>query len=173
MAGGIAELFYDPLRLAYDQGRYIAPIGGHSDHVHVSFDTPAAALTAIEHAQALGLRAGENPYTGTVTQGVHVGDSYHYRTFPGRYDGRQLGQAIDVTGPANQMAAFARWVNDNLVGPGSTASSVPPSSSGTVASSSPSTVAATSAAGAGCLLPALLQVGLLAGVLFAAGVHFL
>ncbi len=156
MALGVAELFYDPLSLAYDEGRYIAPIGGHSDHVHVSFGTPQAALTAIQTAKAMGLHVGENPYVGDSPRpGVHVGDSYHYRTFPGLYNGARLGQAIDVTGSSSQMAQFARWVQANLIG-GSGSGAAPSVASSSVPAASPVT------AGAGCgtvvmvLLPVLI-----------------
>lgn len=105
--GGIRELFYDPIG-AYDEGKWINPIGGHSDHVHVSFGKPDVAMAAIKMAQAMGLRASENPYAegSPAEPGVHTKTSYHYRNFPGTYDGRQLGMGLDVSGDAQKMAAY-------------------------------------------------------------------
>ncbi len=113
----IHELFYDPSRLAYDEGKWISPIGGHSDHVHVSFGAPGAALAIIAKAQAMGLRATENPYVGGVAAGVHTGTSYHYKSFPGLYGvpGKTLGQALDVSGPADLMRDFAAWVKSTYL----------------------------------------------------------
>lgn len=48
--------------------------------------------------QRFGLTVGENPWFGGV-EPVHVADSYHYR-----------GLAIDVSGPADKMLAFDRYV---------------------------------------------------------------
>jgi len=97
----IRELFYDPLG-AYDEGNWINPIGGHSDHVHASFGSPETAMWAIKLAKSMGLRASENPYAegSPAEQGVHTPTSYHYRNFDGMYDGRLLGQGLDVSGSA-------------------------------------------------------------------------
>lgn len=110
--GGLAEAFYDPIG-AYDEGNFISPIGGHSDHVHLSFKTPAAALAAIRYAQKIGLSARENPYVDPVDP-VHTKGSYHYRTFPGMYGGRRLGEAGDFSGASNLMAQLYRWSLQNL-----------------------------------------------------------
>src|SRR5678815_6124811 len=99
-----AELFYDPLG-AYKHGQAIAPIGGHSDHLHAAFQNPQMALRAIALAQRLGLAVRENPFVDPVDP-VHVKNSYHYRTFPGRYKGKQLGEAFDASGSPQQMAAL-------------------------------------------------------------------
>ncbi len=125
MALRIHELFYDPLSIAYDEGNWIAPIGGHSDHVHVSFANPTDALLIIGYAQAHGLRVGENPYVGdNPGSGVHVDGSYHYRSFPQTINGRKLGMAVDVTGSSSQMAQFASWVKATFTGGGNSASSL-------------------------------------------------
>ena len=52
--------------------------------------------------QQFGLTVGENPHFGGVNP-VHVENSNHY-----------AGLAIDVTGPAKQLAAFDRWLANNL-----------------------------------------------------------
>jgi hypothetical protein len=106
---GVAELFYDPAgsKQQWDQGNWINPIGGHSDHVHVSFSNPQAALRLIQIARDMGLRVGENPYIDPV-DGNHVAGSFHGKLFPGLYDGKQLGEAIDVSGPASLMMSFYR-----------------------------------------------------------------
>lgn len=155
----IHELFYDPLRIAYDESRWIAPIGGHSDHVHVSFADPVSALAIIAQAQRMGLRASENPYVDGVDPHVHTKTSYHYRTFPGNYGGKQLGMALDVSGTPDKMAAFARWVKDTQID-GTAPTGVDTGSSGTVGAP----VAASAAtAGAGCLLTLAVQLATLAG----------
>lgn len=109
-SGFIHELFYDPLNIAFDEGHWIGNIGNHSDHVHVSFADPNAALDIISYAQKLGLRATENPYTGSVAPGVHTDTSFHYRTFPGLFGGKKLGMGLDVSGSKSAMDQFANWV---------------------------------------------------------------
>lgn len=116
--GGIRELFYDPLG-AYDEGSWIKPIGGHSDHVHVSFGSPQAAMAAIRYAQQLGLRTSENPWAegSPAEKGVHTGTSYHYRTFSGQFKGGKspaLGMGLDVSGDPARMAQFFRWVKQHI-----------------------------------------------------------
>jgi hypothetical protein len=106
--GGVRELFYDPAG-AYDEGKWIAPIGGHDDHVHVSYGTPGAALSGIRQAQRMGLSARENPYTDPVDP-VHTKGSYHYSNFSGSYGGRKLGRGLDVSGPAEQLRRYFDWV---------------------------------------------------------------
>jgi hypothetical protein len=111
-AGALAEAFYDPLG-SWDQGRFGGPIGGHSDHVHLSITNPQSMLAAISQAQQMGLRASENPFIDPVDP-VHVRGSFHYRDFPGRYRGRRLGEAIDVSGDPSKMAAYYRWATSAL-----------------------------------------------------------
>lgn len=170
MALRIHELFYDPLSLAYDEGRFIAPIGGHSDHVHVSFANPSDALLIIAYAQSHGLRVGENPYVGDPPgAGIHVGSSYHYRDFPGTVNGRKLGMAVDVTGTPAQMAAFATWVKQSFTGGTSsvqagTGSSVYPPS----ADLGPGVTGAGAASGASCLVQAVVVSGTVAALVAAA-----
>jgi len=108
----LAEAFYDPLG-SWDSGRFGGPIGGHSDHVHLSITNPQVMIAAIHQAQQMGLRVGENPYTDKVDP-VHVTGSFHYKDFPGRYSGKQLGEAIDVSGSPDLMARYYRWATGNL-----------------------------------------------------------
>lgn len=77
------------------------PTHSTGPHIHAAYTNPQAVLAAIRLAQSLGLSVGENPFVGGVDP-VHVKNSYHYRTFPGLYKGRKLGQAIDVSGPNSQ-----------------------------------------------------------------------
>jgi hypothetical protein len=109
---GLAEAFYDPLG-SWDNGRFGGPIGHHMDHVHLSITNPETMLYAIRQGQRMGLRVGENPYVDPVDP-VHVQGSYHYRDFPGFYNKRRLGEAIDVSGDAAKMAAYYRWATGNL-----------------------------------------------------------
>lgn len=67
-------------------------------------------LRAIALAQSMGLSARENPYVDPVDP-VHATHSYHYRTFPGLFSGKHLGEAVDVSGPNmveyyNRLAAM-------------------------------------------------------------------
>lgn len=109
VSGGISELFYDPLG-AIKNGQQIDAIGGHDDHVHFASGNPQLMLAAIRKARQLGLNVTENPYTDSSIGG-HVEGSHHYRRFPGRYNGRQLGQGIDASGSAQAMAALYRWLS--------------------------------------------------------------
>ena len=95
--GQIKELFYDP-QGGWKNGSRIAAIGGHSDHVHV-----AAEKRRVEYlgriAQRMGLRVSEQDKFGGRPSGGHAPNSWHYS-----------GQAIDVSGDAKRMAAFARLI---------------------------------------------------------------
>lgn len=95
--GQIKELFYDP-QGGWKNGSRIPAIGGHSDHVHV-----AAEKRRVEYlgriAQRMGLRVSEQDKFGGRPSGGHAPNSWHYS-----------GQAIDVSGDAKRMAAFARLV---------------------------------------------------------------
>ena len=76
-------------------------------------DAPQLMLEAIQMATKMGLHAGENPYSDHVDP-VHVGDSFHYQDYKGKYDGKTLGRALDVSAPgdpnaAEKMARFADW----------------------------------------------------------------
>lgn len=84
----------------------------HDTHIHFGFTTPQMALDVIHKAQSLGLRASENPYTTGVDKSVHVGNSFHYQTFSGLYDGKQLGKGLDVSGDSAKMAELFKWVSD-------------------------------------------------------------
>lgn len=77
------------------------PTHSTGPHIHVAYTNPKQMLKAIHLAERLGLRVAENPYTGGVDP-VHAKNSYHYRTFPGLYGGKRLGEAIDVTGKNSQ-----------------------------------------------------------------------
>lgn len=85
----IIEMFYDP-EGQWDEGRWSEdPIGNHSDHVHVSFGSRDAAVTIIDYARSIGLHVSENWYAehSAPEPGVHVNDSYHYKSFPGKVNG--------------------------------------------------------------------------------------
>lgn len=97
--GALAELLHEGTG---------GPTHSTGDHIHAAFNDPQAMLAAIRQAQAMGLSTRENPYVETVDP-VHAKNSYHYRTFGGLYNGRKLGQAIDVSGPKSMD--FYNWVN--------------------------------------------------------------
>jgi hypothetical protein len=101
--GELAELFYDP-QGGWKHGQKIPAIGGHSDHVHVA-GGPRTMLAAGKLAERMGLAVRENPAWDPVDP-VHTQGSYHYKT--GRVGGRKVGQAIDVSGSPQKMAAYTR-----------------------------------------------------------------
>jgi hypothetical protein len=70
---------------------------GHANHVHVAAG-PKTTVRLGQLAEQMGLHVGENPHFGGVDP-VHVPGSYHYK-----------GEAIDVSGDAAKMKAFARRV---------------------------------------------------------------
>lgn len=102
--GGLRELFYDP-KGGYDEGKFIGPIGGHGRHMHAAVDNPKLMLWLIKDAQRRGLSVRENPYTDPVDP-VHTKGSFHYSNFPGRYDGKPLGRAVDISGDPAKLAAL-------------------------------------------------------------------
>lgn len=92
----VYELFYDP-QGGWKYGQSIGAIGGHSDHVHVAADKTRVVRIGRQ-ARKMGLHVGENPSYGGVAP-VHTTNSFHYK-----------GEAIDVSGSPEKMAAFAKWV---------------------------------------------------------------
>ena len=104
---GIEELIMDQVGSVFDGVFKAGAYGGHGSHVHYANDNPREVLAAIRLAQKLGLTVRENPYVDPVDP-VHTKGSHHYRTFPGRYNGRRLGQAIDVSGPLARRRKFYR-----------------------------------------------------------------
>lgn len=68
-----------------------------------------AMLALIAEAKRRGLQARENPYVGGVGSG-HVEGSHHGQVFAGKYNGRQLGRGLDVSGgtPA-ELESYFDW----------------------------------------------------------------
>lgn len=91
--GGFAELLHEGLG---------GPTHSTGEHIHFASTDPQKELQAIKLAQSLGLNVRENPYTDPVDP-VHAKNSYHYRTFPGKYNGRSLGEAADASGDKATM----------------------------------------------------------------------
>ena len=77
-------------------------VSGHQDHVHVATG-PNTVVALGQLAQRMGLHVGENthfdPSFNPAAHSGHAPNSYHYKN-----------QAIDVSGPPDAMAAFARRV---------------------------------------------------------------
>jgi hypothetical protein len=71
-----------------------------------------AAIAAIRQAQRMGLRVGENPYVDKVDP-VHTSGSHHYQNYPGKYGGKTVGKAIDVSGNPKAMNNFFGWLEKN------------------------------------------------------------
>ena len=86
------ELFYDP-GVNLDDGKKVAPIGGHADHVHFAHEDPEVLKAAQGLAKRMGLTIT------STTGGKHAPGSFHY-----------VGKAIDVGGPAKQLAAYNRRI---------------------------------------------------------------
>jgi hypothetical protein len=103
--GGMTELIHDPIGSIFDGVQSNKPYGGHDKHVHAAFTNAQSVLRAIALAKRLGLAVTENPYTDPSI-GKHADKSHHYRTFPGMYNGRRLGQAVDVSGNPAAMRRF-------------------------------------------------------------------
>jgi hypothetical protein len=68
----------------------------------------AGVVAAIKYAQSLGLRVSENPYVDTVDP-VHVKNSDHYA----KYDGSNVGKAMDVSGDPTKLKQYFKWVEGN------------------------------------------------------------
>ncbi len=98
--GTLKELFYDP-QGGWKNQQSIGAIGNHSNHVHVAGSGPKATRALGKLAEQMGLTVRENEYWDHVDP-VHTTNSNHYR-FGGR-------GAIDVSGDASKMAAYARRV---------------------------------------------------------------
>lgn len=74
-------------------------VSGHTDHVHVAAG-PKTIVRLGKRAQKMGLHAGENAaFSGSNPTSGHAPNSYHYK-----------GQAIDVSGSAKQMRAYAQYI---------------------------------------------------------------
>jgi hypothetical protein len=69
----------------------------------------------IEYAQSLGLTIKENPFVDGVDP-VHVKGSHHYQTI-GKYKGRKVGRAIDVSGDPKSLEKFWAYA-ESLAGRG-------------------------------------------------------
>jgi len=132
---GLAELLYQD-RLWNANSGYFADAdlsAAHATHVHEAATNPRILMKSLRVGQnRFGLTAGENPYVGKVYP-VHAGTSaqygdtsgsgdpsYHYRTFPGTFgpDNKPLGEAIDWTGAASDLARFNEWLTNKFVGKG-------------------------------------------------------
>lgn len=68
-----------------------------------------AVLAAIRQAQRMGLSVRENPYVDHVDP-VHTTGSDHYKNYAGKYKGRKVGHAIDVSGAPKKMNAYYSWL---------------------------------------------------------------
>lgn len=92
--GSFAELLHEGVG---------GPTHSTGEHIHFASTNPQTELQAIKLAEQLGLSVRENPYTGDTVDPVHAKNSYHYRTFPGLYNGRKLGEAADASGSEAAM----------------------------------------------------------------------
>jgi hypothetical protein len=84
------------------------------DQVRAEFG-PQAMLAIIRQAQKLGLRVSENPFVDPVDP-VHTKNSWHYKTFPGKYEGKPLGRGADISGSPEAMAEIFNWIKRRYPG---------------------------------------------------------
>jgi len=133
---GIDEMVWNKSPYNYDRGRMDRGLtwGGHDGHIHFGFTTPETAIAVIKKTKELGLHAGENPYSDDV-QPVHTNNSFHYREFPGLYDGKKLGQGLDVSGNKEKMIELYNWVVTQIGGGQPVPFVAPDSGTGTQTSS--------------------------------------
>ena len=122
---GIDEMVWNKMPWGVDAGNKQNGIkwSGHDTHIHFGFTTPETAIAVIKMAQSLGLRASENPFSDKSVEPVHTGDSFHYRNFPGTYEGKKLGKGLDVSGNPEKMKELFNWVAVTIGG-GSAVSSI-------------------------------------------------
>jgi hypothetical protein len=113
---GIDEMVWNKMPWGMDGGNKVDGIkwSGHDTHIHFGFTSSDTAIKVIEKALQLGLRASENPYTTGVDKSVHVGNSFHYDTFDGDFNGKKLGKGLDVSGDSNKMEELFNWVSTEL-----------------------------------------------------------
>jgi hypothetical protein len=113
---GIDEMVWNKMPWGMDGGNKVDGIkwSGHDTHIHFGFTSSDTAIKVIEKALQLGLRASENPYTTGVDKSVHVGNSFHYNTFDGDFNGKKLGKGLDVSGDSNKMEELFNWVSTEL-----------------------------------------------------------
>ena len=122
---GIDEMVWNKMPWGIDAGNKQNGLkwSGHNTHIHFGFTTPETAIAVIKMAQSLGLRATENPFSDKNVEPVHTDDSFHYRNFPGTYEGKKLGQGLDVSGDSEKMKELFNWVAVTIGG-GSAVSSI-------------------------------------------------
>ena len=122
---GIDEMVWNKMPWGVDAGNKQDGLkwSGHDTHIHFGFTTPETALAVIKMAQSLGLHAGENPFSDKNLENVHKNNSFHYRMFPGTYEGKKLGKGLDVSGDSDKMKELFNFVAVTIGG-GSAISSI-------------------------------------------------
>lgn len=97
---GLLELIHTPLGFGVKNGARVAPYAenAHYNHVHVAAGPKTVIDIGNIAEKQFGLTVRENPHWDKVDP-VHVNGSYHYKN-----------QAIDVSGDAGKMKAFAQYV---------------------------------------------------------------
>jgi hypothetical protein len=108
---GIDEMVWNKMDRGYNDGKLVKGIkwNNHDDHIHIGAINPKAMLEIIKKAKSLGLNATQNPFTGKVGK-VHTNTSWHYKEFDGLYEGKKLGNGLDVSGDPNKMKELFEWV---------------------------------------------------------------
>jgi hypothetical protein len=109
---GIDEMVWNKMPWGVDAGNKQDGLkwDNHDTHIHFGFTTPETALAVIKMAQSLGLHAGENPFSDNNLEDVHKNNSFHYRMFPGTYEGKKLGKGLDVSGNSDKMKELFNYV---------------------------------------------------------------
>ena len=131
-----AEVYYDGADSYYDvdgSGNLVeipGTFGGHGDHVHFASEDPISMLLVAKKAQELGMLqggTGENPAFDTIDAHDPSSGSFHVQSQPmpsGPYakklekqtgaSGDVIGQALDIAGSPEQMAAMRDWIGAHL-----------------------------------------------------------
>ena len=131
---GIDEMVWNKMPWGLNDGEKVDGINwsGHDTHIHFGFTDPQVALKVIEKCQELGLTAIENPYLNE-----HVDNSFHYKNFSGQFNGKTLGQGLDVSGDPKKMEELFNWVSTELGHGGSVSMNTPQSNTDSVETVSP------------------------------------
>lgn len=99
---GIAEMFYDPIKLNYNNKRGFknTAFGNHANHGHFATADPVLMKNAKDLARFMGLNIREDGEYDQQVDPVHAKNSYHYQKI-----GKSRA-AMDINGDPQKIKAF-------------------------------------------------------------------
>lgn len=99
---GIAEMFYDPINLNYNNKRGFkgSPLGNHANHGHFATTDPTLMKNAKDLARFLDLNIREDGEYDPNVDPVHATNSYHYQKI-----GKSRA-AMDINGDPQKIKTF-------------------------------------------------------------------